>query len=48
MPASGKAMSPVGLFGALGVLTGGCSVLVLGLQRGPHVLTRAEKGTEPR
>ena len=41
-------MSAVGLFGALGVLTGGCSVLALGLRGGIHVLTRAERARHPR
>src|SRR5207253_6200943 len=39
MPASGRAVSTVGLFGALGALTGASTVLALGL----HVLTRAER-----
>jgi hypothetical protein len=40
-------MSAVGLLGALGVLTGGSAVLVLGLHGGLHVLTRAERARNP-
>src|SRR5439155_3549929 len=44
----GKAMSAAGLFGALGVLTGGSTVLVVGLQGGVHVLGRAERARDPK